>query len=128
MNENKAPMKLKIIIAGSRNFSNEELLFQKCASIISNNTILEIISGNSKGADQLGEKFAIANDITVKKIIPNWQLYGKGAGEKRNIEMAKQANALIAFWDGKSKGTKNMIEIAKKYNLRLWIFQTESTI
>jgi hypothetical protein len=39
--------------------------------------------------------------------------------------MAKHANGLIAFWDGKSKGTKNMIEIAKKHNLRLWIFKTE---
>jgi hypothetical protein len=118
-------MKLKIIIAGSRNFNNEELLFQKCGSIISKNTVTEIISGNSKGADQLGEKFAIANGISVKKFIPNWQFYGKAAGEKRNIEMAKYANGLIAFWDGKSKGTKNMIEIAKKHNLRLWIFKTE---
>jgi|688.fasta_scaffold128790_2 hypothetical protein len=118
-------MKLKIIIAGSRNFNNEELLFQKCGSIISNNLVTEIISGNSKGADQLGEKFAIVNGISVKKFIPNWQFYGRGAGEKRNIEMAKHANGLIAFWDGKSKGTKNMIEIAKKYNLRLWIFKTE---
>jgi hypothetical protein len=118
-------MKLKIIIAGSRNFDNEELLFQKCGAIISNKTIIEIISGNSKGADQLGEKFAMANGISVKKFIPNWQFYGKAAGEKRNIEMAKHANGLIAFWDGKSKGTKNMIQIAKKHNLNLWIFRTE---
>ena len=63
--------------------------------------------------------------VSFKKFIPNWQFYGKAAGEKRNIEMAKHANGLIAFWDGKSKGTKNMIEIAKKHNLRLWIFKTE---
>ena len=118
-------MSLKIIIAGSRNFNNEELLFLKCSSIISNNNVTEIISGNSKGADRLGEKFAVANGILVTKFIPNWQFYGKGAGEKRNIEMAKQANGLIAFWDGKSKGTKNIIEIAKKYNLRLWVIQTD---
>lgn len=118
-------MKLKIIIAGSRNFDNEALLFQKCGSIISKNSVTEIISGNSKGADQLGEKFANLNCISVTKFIPNWQLYGKGAGEKRNIEMAKYANGLIAFWDGKSKGTKNMIEIAKKHNLRLWVIRTD---
>jgi hypothetical protein len=118
-------MKLKIIIAGSRNFNNEKLLFQKCGSIISKNPVTEIISGNSKGADLLGEKFAIANSLSVTKFIPNWQLYGKGAGEKRNIEMAKHANGLIAFWDGKSKGTKNMIEIAKKYNLRLWLIHID---
>ena len=118
-------MKLKIIIAGSRNFNNEELLFLKCSSIISKNTVSEIISGNSKGADQLGEKFAIANGISVTKFIPNWQLYGKGAGEIRNIEMAKHANGLIAFWDGKSKGTKNMIDIDKKNNLRLWVIQIQ---
>jgi len=31
--------------------------------------------------------------------------------------MAKYANVLIAFWDGKSKGTKHMIDLAKKYKL-----------
>ena len=33
--------------------------------------------------------------------------------------MAKEADACIVFWDGKSTGTKNMIDLAKKYKLKL---------
>lgn len=44
-------------------------------------------------------------------------LYGKSAGYKRNSEMAEIADALIAFWDCSSKGTKDMIDIAKNKNL-----------
>jgi hypothetical protein len=52
------------------------------------------------------------------KIFPaQWSIYGKGAGYIRNREMAQYADALIAFWDGKSKGTKNMIDEAKKQGL-----------
>jgi len=32
--------------------------------------------------------------------------------------MAEYADALVAFWDGKSKGTKNMIETARKLGLK----------
>ena len=55
----------------------------------------------------------------------NWDLYGKSAGFRRNIEMADYAIAdnsrgiLLAFWDGKSKGTKHMIDIANKYKMEV---------
>ena len=48
----------------------------------------------------------------------DWDKYGKAAGYKRNEEMARNADALIAFWDGKSRGTKHMIDLAKKYDLQ----------
>lgn len=49
----------------------------------------------------------------------DWDKHGKAAGFKRNTEMAKYADALIAFWDGKSKGTKHMIDTAKSHNLKV---------
>ena len=33
--------------------------------------------------------------------------------------MAKYSEALIAFWDGKSRGTRNMIDLANKYKLKV---------
>ena len=35
------------------------------------------------------------------------------AGPIRNKEMAQNGDFLVAFWDGKSKGTKNMIKTMK---------------
>ncbi|WP_197026348.1 hypothetical protein [Polaribacter sp. Hel_I_88] len=48
-----------------------------------------------------------------------WNKFGKAAGPVRNKEMAIYADALIAFWDGKSRGTKNMIQLAKQNGLLL---------
>ena len=45
----------------------------------------------------------------------------KAAGLKRNQQMANDADALIAFWDGKSRGAKNMIQFANKLDLRMII-------
>ena len=61
----------------------------------------------------LGERFAKEYDYGLKVFKPNWVMYHKSAGIRRNKEMAEYADALIAFWDGKSNGTKNMIEEAK---------------
>ena len=56
----------------------------------------------------------------------DWKKYGKSAGYVRNSEMAEVAESLIAFWDGKSRGTKNMIDIAKNKGLKVRIVNYES--
>lgn len=76
-----------------------------------------IISGGATGADALGEQFAKANNLELIVVPANWEKYGRAAGPKRNAEMAEMIDALIAFWDGKSRGTKNMIETAEKKGL-----------
>ncbi len=117
---------MRIIIAGGRDFNNYELLKNSCIDIIeslgySNDPDdYEIISGGARGADSLGEVFAKEMKYDLKVFPAQWDLYGKSAGYIRNKEMAEYASlddvfsVLIAFWDGKSRGTKNMIEIAKK--------------
>lgn len=39
------------------------------------------------------------------------------AGFKRNSEMARYADGLIAIWDGRSNGTKHMIDQANHYGM-----------
>lgn len=110
----------KVIIAGSRNFNNYEILKNKVNTIIAN--ILPdvtIISGGARGTDRLGERYAIEHKLIFIQYIPNWDLYGKWAGFVRNESMAKEATHLIAFWDQKSSGTKHMIDIARKRNLNV---------
>ena len=58
------------------------------------------------------------NGWEVLSFPADWDKYGKAAGYKRNDEMARNADALIAFWDGKSRGTRHMIDLAKKYGLQ----------
>ena len=117
--------KFKVIIAGSRNFSNYKLLEEKCNFYLKNKNDIEIVSGTALGADYLGEIYAKNYRYSLKQFKPKWGQYGKSAGYIRNREMAKYADCLIAFWDSKSKGTKHMIDLAKKYNLKVRIVKYE---
>ncbi len=112
---------MKIIIAGSRNFKDYQRLCKVCDYMLQFQTDIEIVSGAAMGADKLGEKYADERKFLIKQFPAEWGKYKKSAGYIRNEEMAKYADALIAFWDGKSRGTKHMIDLAIKYNLKIKI-------
>lgn len=112
---------IKVIIAGTRDFNDYDFLKKNVdyflQGINPNNEEIEIVSGNARGADKLGERYAKEHNLPVKLFPANWDKYGKRAGYLRNQEMANYSDVLIAFWDEKSKGTKHMIDIAKKQGL-----------
>ena len=112
-------MILKIVIAGCRNYNNyyeAKDYIDFCIREIKKNNTIVILSGGCKGADMLGERYAIENGYEISKFVANWDKYGKAAGPIRNEQMAIDADYIIFFWDFKSKGTKSMIEYAKKYS------------
>lgn len=125
---------LRVIIAGSRDFDDFSKLMNSCIDILSdiinkNDDLdkIRIVSGTARGADRLGEQYAKVAGYEVSKFPADWDGLGKRAGYVRNAEMAKYAMAdgnygvLIAFWDGKSKGTKHMIDLAEKKGLEVHI-------
>ena len=112
-------MTLKVIIAGGRDFTNYELLLT--AIVNANFDISEIVSGGARGADALGELAAHDLGIPVTQFLADWNSHGRAAGPIRNCAMAKYATALIAMWDGKSRGTQHMINEARKQGLLVHI-------
>ena len=88
---------------------------------------VRIVSGTANGADKFGEQYAEEYGLKLSRFPADWDKLGKRAGYVRNETMAKFAiedgnnGILVAFWDGKSKGTKHMIELAKKYKLEVHI-------
>lgn len=110
----------RVIIAGGRYFSNYELLrtfVDMKLSRITEEKPIEIVSGGATGADALGERYAKEKGYLLRRFPADWKQYGKAAGVRRNKEMAQNADALIAFWNGESRGTKNMIEEARAAGL-----------
>ena len=101
---------MNIIIAGGRDFNNYKLLCERLDYFFKNITPV-IVCGEAKGADSLGRKYAEEHGLQIISMPADWKRYGKSAGFRRNGEMAKIADALVAFWDGQSSGTKNMIEL-----------------
>ena len=112
---------MKTIIAGSRTCIKYSILCEAIKKIDWKPTV--VISGGAKGADKLGELYSKNNNLKLECYPAEWKKYGKSAGYIRNSEMAKNAEALIALWDGVSKGTKHMIELAKKKKLRVLVYK-----
>jgi len=111
---------MKVIIAGSRNFTDYQKLKKECDQFLLEQNNIEIVSGcHYKGADNLGIQYANEKGFNLIKFPADWNKFGKAAGPKRNKEMAIFSDALIDFWDGKSRGTKNMIQLAKQKGLRI---------
>lgn len=106
----------RVIIAGSRDFGDYVMLCKHCDRLLSQKVAthqIVIISGAARGADTLGERYAHERGYAVEKYPADWNRDGKAAGPIRNAQMAKVADALIAFWDGNSRGTQNMIDLAR---------------
>lgn len=109
---------MRTIIAGSRTIDNYDLV-KHCIKE-SGFDITEVVSGCAKGADRLGEKYAEENNIPIKRFPAQWDLYGKSAGYKRNMQMAEYAEALIVIIENNSRGSNHMKNIAEKIGLKVY--------
>lgn len=94
---------MRVIIAGSRDIkganSKVRIAMLSCPFIPT-----VIISGTARGVDQAGENWAESVRLDVERYPADWETHGKSAGYKRNQLMAEKADALVAIWDGKSRG------------------------
>ena len=115
---------MKIVVAGCRDFTDYDMAKEFILSVTKDITEeITVISGGSKGADALGERFAKEYGHKIEFFPADWETYGRAAGPIRNKQMATECDMLIAFWDYKSKGTKNMIGEAEKQNKIIHIKQ-----
>jgi len=116
---------MNLIIAGGRDFTDLNFMYQGISSITELSELKEaptLICGMARGADLTAYEIWSWNQWPTIEMPADWGRYGRSAGYRRNAEMAAVADALIAFWDGQSKGTKHMIETMQKLNKPVWIF------
>jgi len=117
---------IRCVVAGSRGFLDQEVMNAALDGVFGNAVTrgdeLTIISGGARGADLMGEQYAKSRAMPLERYPANWDLYGNSAGYRRNEQMARVATHLVAFWDGKSRGTKHMIDIAVEADLEVRVF------
>ena len=114
---------LKVVVAGGRDFKDYTLLEEKLNKLFSQRNDVVIVSEMAKGIDSLTVKYAEEHKLRVSEFPAEWQKYGNSSGFRRNIEMARFADACVCFWNGKSVGTKHMIDTAKRLNLNLRVIK-----
>ena len=116
----------RVIVAGGRDFQDENYLNESLDHIRAEYVDIEIVSGHASGADKLAEAYAERLGLAIKIFPADWKKYGRAAGPIRNKEMLDyimEGDPIVAaFWDGQSKGTKNMIEQARRKEVECKVF------
>lgn len=114
---------MRVIIAGCRHITGKEA-DQLVRDVLNasgwKDEITEVLHGNAPGVD-LAANRVCQGTWPIRKFPADWGKYGKRAGPIRNKEMAKNADAIIAIWDGRSKGTANMIATATTFGLKIHV-------
>ena len=83
-----------------------------------------VISGGAKGADTYGIQWAQARGIPIKEYKPDQRLINttgfRHAAMTRNTDIVNNSDRIVAFWDGKSTGTRDTkdktIRLGKKFS------------
>ena len=79
--------------------------------------VTEIVSGGAKGVDTCAKNYALSHGLKLTEFLPEYGRYGRGAPLRRNIAIIEYADLVLAFWDGRSRGTKFVIDNCKKRNI-----------
>ena len=116
---------MKLIIAGSRTFTDYQLLCQTLAP--ERQRITQVLTGGARGADQLGFSWALKHHIRSRCFAADWERFGKSAGVRRNHQMAQAGDVLVAFHVNNSPGTAHMIACMRALGKPLVVIQVEAT-
>ena len=106
---------MKVAVRGSRGLCVPDLEKYLPAEVT------EIISGGAKGVDTSAKEYALSHDIKLTEFLPEYQKYGRSAPLKRNLTIIENADLVLAFWDGNSRGTKFVIDNCKRRNIPIQI-------
>lgn len=111
---------MKIAVIGSRGLTVKDL-----GEYLPSDTT-EIISGGARGIDTCARDYAISHGLKLTEFLPEYDKYGRSAPLKRNITIIEAADLVLAFWDGKSRGTKFVIDNCKKLGVKVKVFMPQT--
>jgi len=113
---------MRVIISGSRALKDADALVAR-AIAESGFAVSAVLSGCSGAVDRAGERWGRRAGVPVIGFVADWQAHGRRAGPLRNGRMAAAADALIAVWNGTSRGTADMIRQARAKGLAVHVLR-----
>ncbi len=107
---------MRVAVVGSRGLKIDSLegYLPSC--------VTEIVSGGAKGVDTSAREWARANGLKLTEFLPDYKRYGRAAPLKRNITIIENADLVLAFWDGVSRGTQYVINYCRKRNIPIIVY------
>lgn len=119
--QNLRRLHMRVAVIGSRG-----LLVDNLGKYLPDDTT-EIISGGARGVDASVREYALRHGMKLTEYLPEYSRYGRAAPLKRNITIIENADLVLAFWDGASRGTKFVIDNCEKRNIpiKIYVFTKE---
>ncbi|WP_201007509.1 hypothetical protein [Paenibacillus glycanilyticus] len=101
-----------IAIIGSRHYPKLRLV-EEYVNSLSDDTI--VISRGSRGVDHVAYVTAHFRGLHCRRCPAEWNVNGNSSIYLSNLQIVKDAEFLVVFWDGESKGTLQTLEIAYQH-------------
>ena len=117
--DRKEGKSVRVAVIGSRNIKAIDL-----SKYLPEGTD-ELVSGGARGVDTVAREYARSAGLPITEFLPEYDKYGKGAPLVRNVSIIEYADIVLAFWDGKSRGTRFVIDKCKKLGKEVRIFMAE---
>ena len=118
---------MRLIVAGSREIHNVDLIETHMLAFEDRYGLFDLICGMARGVDMAAHDIAESYRIPIHEYPAEWDKYGRGAGYRRNVEMAQAADALLLVWDGESRGSKHMLDVAIQCRMPTIVIHTVDT-
>lgn len=109
-----------ILITGSRSITSRDFIFGKLREELQEGDVL--IHGGAGGVDSIAQEFCDENGF-YSVIVRPANLSNSIYFLHRNAEMIGMCDRVIAFWDGKSRGTDFTIRYANARKLGVKIYK-----
>lgn len=111
---------INILVCGSKGYTDKIHIFDVLESFIKSldkeyscDEVTILHGGCHNCADEVVDSLRdIEDGIIIKSYPAKWEAYGKQAAYIHNEQMVNASDYVVAFWDGKSKGTKITIDLA----------------
>ena len=104
---------MRVAIVGSRDYPDMNRVWQFVTQLAARRPDTIIVSGGARGVDTVAAAAGRLAGLTVEELLPDWNTYGIQAGFERNSEVVASVDAVVAFWDGVSRGTQDTIGKAR---------------
>lgn len=110
---------LRVAIVGSRDFPHQSWVRFYVLGLPAGATV---ITGGARGVDTWAEEVARGRKLGVEIFPADWQEHGRAAGPIRNRQIVEAADLVVAFWDGKSRGTASTLALARAAKKKVAIY------
>lgn len=115
-----------ILVCGSRGWKDRTYIYDFLDHLHKKLGFGEVLHGGAVGADIIANSWAASRMLATVIYLPNWTKYGKGAGYIRNVKMLDtNPMAVVAFWDGKSRGTMHTVKTAVKRGIPTFLHNSQ---